>query len=54
MARRTAIPQETLEAIKDLIRSRGGDPDTFAGEMISQLIQKRDELGVLKHKVKKF
>ena len=39
MARRTAVSVETQEAINDLIRSRGGNPDSFAGDMISQLIQ---------------
>ena len=33
------IDQQTLPAIQDLIRSIGGDPDTFDGRMVTQLVQ---------------
>ncbi|MHC4348570.1 MAG: LOG family protein [Planctomycetota bacterium] len=31
--------EKTVAAIHDLVRARGGDPESFAGEMITQLVQ---------------
>ncbi len=39
MTRPSASSDENLEKIHDLVRSFGGDPESFAGEMIAQLIQ---------------
>jgi uncharacterized protein (TIGR00730 family) len=39
MPRPSATSAETRQAIHDLIRSMEGDPDSFAGEMITQLVQ---------------
>src|SRR5690606_33337313 len=33
------INEQTLPAVHELIRSVGGDPDTFQGRLITQLIQ---------------
>ncbi len=39
MTRPSASDPRTVAAIQDLIRSFGGDPDAFAGQMIIELIQ---------------
>jgi len=39
MPHASVYDSSTLKGIKDLIRSVGGDPDTFQGRMISELLQ---------------
>ncbi|MHC4209585.1 MAG: SLOG cluster 4 domain-containing protein, partial [Planctomycetota bacterium] len=39
MSRNSASSVKTLTAVRDLIRSLGGDPESFAGEMVCQLVQ---------------
>jgi uncharacterized protein (TIGR00730 family) len=39
MTRPLASSEKTVAAVRDLIRSLGGDPESFAGEMITQLVQ---------------
>ena len=39
MPNSSVYDSSTLQGIEDLIRSVGGDPDTFQGRMISELLQ---------------